>query len=622
MTAVLERSSGRRRLPRPGPRLRRSAIGVGVTLGLLLWVLAAGMGGAKGAAVASVLSVAVAITAILSSGLSSWLMNDSVSGDVVPHGHGVFLRDLADRATRTKTRELITATVLLGVTVAVATGTALIGDKALLLLVMTVALVSIILAVRNRSLMFMFVLAASFSLIWYKKFTPFLSESYAVAIYITTIDVVLLFAYGVWAAEGTLYQDLRRGLRNPVFMLPFAGIAVALLSAVNAVDQRLVWAEIVRYGWMTALFVYCGIRVRRREHIWAFMLGWLVFLSVQVIVATSQYFTHGFLGIEQFQLKPDPFQPISDQLVRPFGTQIHPAFLACVVGMICLMVACFSLHVPKGNIVRYALLSCVPLSVAIAVASRARGPLVALAPAIVLVLFFAVRRHLLSIRVIIVAGLVGLLGAAAAAPQVTDLAKGMFSTNAADSNLMANWNGRWQINLIAFRMVRDHPFVGTGINSFESQIKNYKYEENKFDFRPAHNLYILMAAENGILGLGFTLLIGSVFAMYAYRLTLFEDRFYQSIGIGALGILAFIAVEEINSFSLKEDVPMAMFWAVFGLIVAATRMAKEGAPELPVVHWFRPNADPDRGEPSTTEVSTTDGTIPPASHPDIPAWVR
>lgn len=569
-----------------------------VVVGLLLWVLAAGLGGPRGALVASVLSIAIATIALVGSGMKTWLMADSVTGDITPHGHGVFLRDLADRATRTRTREAVTAVVLLGLTVAIAIATGLIGDKALLILVMTIGLLAIIVSVRNRSLMFMFVLAASFSFIWYKKFTPILSESYAVAIYITTVDVVLLFAYFVWAAEGTLFQDLRRGLKNPVFMLPFAGIGVALLSSVNAVDQRLVWAEILRYGWMTALFVYCGIRIRRREHIWAVMLGWLVFLSVQVIVSVSQYFTHGFLGIEQLRLKPDPMQPLSVQLVRPFGTQIHPDFLACVVGMICLMVACFALHVPKGRLMRYALLGCVPLSFVIAVASRARGPLLALAPAVVVVLVFAVRRNFLTIRVLIVAGLLGLIGVAAAGPQVADLAKGMFG--AKESNLAANWNGRWQINLMAFRMVRAHPFVGIGINSFERQMKDYLYEENKFDFRPAHNLYILTTAETGMLGIGMLVLIGSVYARYAYRLTLRKDPFFQSIGIGALGVLVFIAVEELNSFSLKEDIPMAMFWAIFGLLVAATRMADDGAPGMPTVRWFRPNRHLD-GAPDPAE---------------------
>lgn len=589
VTAALGEDAGafRGHLPRLNPKLRRSLIAAAVVFGLLLWAVAAGAGGPKGAAVASVLSVAFATVVLVGSGLKAWLLVESPTGDVATHGHGIFLRDLADRATRTRTREAVTAVVLLGITVAVAIATGLIGDKAMLLLVMTISLLAIIVTVRNRSLMFMFVLAASFSLIWYKKFTPILSESYAVAIYITTVDAVLLFAYFVWTAEGTMFQDLRRGLKNPVFMLPFVGIAVALLSSVNATDQRLVWAEIVRYGWMTALFVYCGIRIRRREHIWAVMLGWLVFLSVQVIVATSQYFTKGFLGIDQFKLKPDPMQPLSVQLVRPFGTQIHPDFLACVVGMVCLMVACFALHVPKGRLMRYALLSCVPLSFVIAIASRARGPLVALAPAVAVVLVLAVRRHLLGMRVIVVAGLLGCIGVAAAAPQVTGLAKGMFG--AKESNVQANWNGRWQINLMAFRMVRAHPFVGIGINSFEHQMKGYLYEENKFDFRPAHNLYILTAAETGMLGLGMLVLVGSVYARYAYRLTLTRDPFYQSIGIGALGVLVYIAGEELNSFSLKEDIPLAMFWAIFGILVAATRMANEDIPGLPGIRWFRPN---------------------------------
>lgn len=585
-----------------------------MVFGLLLWVVAAALGGEKGAGVASVLSIGVVTMVLIGSGLKSWLMTDSLTGDVPPHGHGIFLRDLAERATRTRTRELITGVVLIVLTIGIAIATGLIGDKALLLLVMTLSLLGLIVAVRNRSLMFMFVLAASFSLIWYKKFTPILSESYAVAIYITTVDAVLLFAYFVWAAEGTLFQDLRRGLKNPVFMLPVAGIAVALLSSVNAVDQRLVWAEIVRYGFMTLLFVYCGIRIRRREHIWAIMLGWLVFLGVQVIVSLSQYFTKGFLGIEQFKLKPDPMQPLSVQLVRPFGTQIHPDFLACVVGMICLMVAAFALHVPKGKVMRYALLGCVPLSFVIAIASRARGPLVALAPAVAVVLILAVRRHLLSMRVIIVAGLLGLIGVAAAAPQVTGLAKGMFG--AKESNLAANWNGRWQINLMAFRMVRAHPFVGIGINSFERQMKDYLYEENKFDFRPAHNIYILTAAETGILGLGMMVLIGAVYGRYAYRLTRVKDPFYQSIGIGALGVLVYIAGEELNSFSLKEDIPMAMFWVIFGLLVTATRMADEDVPEMPHVRWFRPNREP----VELTDEPTAGDLGPRATGSDAPVW--
>ena len=255
-----------------------------VGFGLFMWVMSGAMGGVKGATVAAVVSVLVAAGLAARPGIAQWLLVDSPTADVPPTRRSVFLVDLAERATGSRMREAVTAVVLLGLSVVLAIVAASIGEKALIILVGLVALLAMLAFIKNRTLFFMFVFAASFSLILYKKFTPILAESYAVAIYITTVDVVILFLYFIWASEGTLFRDLRSGLKNPVFMLPIAGLAVTLLSAVNAADQRLVWAEMVRYLWMAALFIYVGIRVRRREHIWAFMLGWLVFLGVQVLV--------------------------------------------------------------------------------------------------------------------------------------------------------------------------------------------------------------------------------------------------------------------------------------------------------------------------------------------------
>ncbi|MCB1028474.1 MAG: O-antigen ligase family protein [Microthrixaceae bacterium] len=596
-------ASARARLTdRISPETRRRLTAVLVAFGLLLWVLSGAMGGVKGATVASVLSVVAAAALLARPGIQRWLLAGSPTADVPELGRSVFLRDLAERATGSRPREALTTLMLLGASVVVAIVAASIGEKALVILVGLVILLAMVAFIKNRTLFFMFVFASSFSLILYKKFTPFLAESYAVAIYITTVDVVILFLYFIWAAEGTLFADLRAGLRNPVFMLPVAGIAITLLSAVNAVDQRLVWAEIIRYLWMFALFVYVGIRVRRKEHVWAFMFGWLVFLSVQVIVSTSQRYTGGFLGIEILALKPDPMEPNSLEFMRPFGTQIHPVFLGCVVGMVCVMVACFALHVPKGRLMRYALLACIPLAFWSTLLSKARGPLVALLPTLAVIAFFVVRRKLISPRLLVVGLLLGLIGAGVFNQQVTGLTDSMFS---AESNFRENWNARWKINLIAYRMVREHPLVGTGINSFESQIDDYTYEENPFDFRPAHNLFVLMAAETGLIGLGLVIVIGLVYARYAYRLTRARDPMFVSLGIGALAVLVFLIAEELNSFTLKQDVPMAMFWTIFGLVVAANRMVDEPTPDLPELSWVRPSAaatvDLESDSPATDE---------------------
>ena len=597
----LDESPAGGRIP---PVARKRLKGAFIGFGLFLWVMSGAMGGVKGATLAAVISVLVAAVLAARPGIAQWLLVDSPTADVPPHRHGPFLTDLAERTTRTRTREVLTGAVLLSMTVVVAIGAATIGEKALIILVGLMALIAMVAFIKNRTLFFMFVFASSFTLILYKKFTPVLSEHYAVAIYITTVDVVLLLLYLIWAYEGSLFRDLRSGLKNPVLMLPLVGVGLTLLSAVNASDQRLVWAETVRYLWMTALFVYVGIRVRRREHIWAFMLGWMVFLGVQVLVTTSQKRTGGFLGIDLLRLKPDPLDPMGTEYLRPFGTQIHPVFLGCVVGMLCLMVSCFALHVPKRNLMRYVLLSCIPLAFVLVLNSKTRAALVALVPAVAVVLFLAYRRKLISPRILIVGLLLGLIGMGVFSQQITGLTGSLFGSGT--SNAGENWRIRWQINLIGYRMVRDNPLVGTGLNSFTDQMDKYAYEQKVFDKAPAHNLFVLMAAETGLIGLGMTIVIGLAYARYAYRLTRMRDPMYVSLGIGALAVLVFLTVEELNNFTLKQDVPMAMFWTIFGLVVAANRMADENAPALPALSWLRPSLEDDTQSTSVSLAATAE----------------
>lgn len=590
MTIVADPPSGPTRLrfvPRPSDGAKRRIRYAAVFFGLLLWTLSGALGGTKGAVLACVISVVVAGVMLVRPGISSWLQDPAPTGDVPTHRRGSFLTDVAARATATPTREMGTAVVLLGAAVAVSVLAASIGEKALMILVGLIALLGLVSFIKNRTLFFLFVFSASFSLILYKKFTPFLGESYAVAIYITTINVVLLFLYFIWAAEGTMIRDLREGLREPVFMLPFAAMGLILLSSLQVEDQRLVWAEMVRYLWITALFIYVGVRVRRREHIWALMLGWLVFLAVQVIVSTSQKYTGSFLGIDMFAISLDPSDPESG---RPAGTQIHPVFLGCVVGMVCSLVSCFALHV-KQSWTRYLLLSCIPLAFVPSFLARARGPFMALIPTVAFILVFALRRKLVSLRAVIVICMLGLIAVGVFFPKVQATYDSWFGggsrLHGVQSTAKENWDERMKLNMVAYRMVRENPLTGIGINTFEQTIDDYKYEEIAFDIRPAHNLFVLMAAETGLIGLGVTITIGLVFAYYAYRLTRSRDPMFVGLGIGALAMLLFVIIEEMNSFTLKQDVPMTMFWTVFGLVVAANRMADKGVPELPRFSWVR-----------------------------------
>ena len=85
-----------------------------------------------------------------------------------------------------------------------------------------------------------------------------------------------------------------------------------------------------------------------------------------------------------------------------------------------------------------------------------------------------------------------------------------------------------------------------------------------------------------------------------------RDPMYVSLGIGALAVLVFLTVEELNNFTLKQDVPMAMFWTIFGLVVAANRMADENAPALPALSWLRPSLEDDTQSTSVSLAATAE----------------
>ena len=62
--------------------------------------------------------------------------------------------------------------------------------------------------------------------------------------------------------------------------------------------------------------------------------------------------------------------------------------------------------------------------------------------------------------------------------------------------------------------------------------------------------------------------------LVAYRLARVRDPRLAAVGVGALAMYAFYAIEEMTSFSLRHDVPLLAFWILAGLTAAALRIAE------------------------------------------------
>jgi O-antigen ligase len=150
-----------------------------------------------------------------------------------------------------------------------------------------------------------------------------------------------------------------------------------------------------------------------------------------------------------------------------------------------------------------------------------------------------------------------------------------FADNLGTSQFQLETEARLELNDVAFAMIRESPLVGLGLNQFETVQPTYDQYGLIFAGNPVHNIYLLVAAETGLIGLaGFLAIYVTAFVM-ALRSARTNDPLLVGVGVGITAALTYFALEELLSFALRQEMPLALFWILSGLAVACARMAGE-----------------------------------------------
>lgn len=130
-------------------------------------------------------------------------------------------------------------------------------------------------------------------------------------------------------------------------------------------------------------------------------------------------------------------------------------------------------------------------------------------------------------------------------------------------------DGRWRVKMIdiAFPIIQEYPIFGVGLNNYQW----HSYDDFKF-WHPVHNEFLRFAAELGVPGCIFFILLVWVFLREAYRNILLKDTMINAVAIGILcGVIAFIVAinigPEYQHYRIKQT-----FWALAGITFALTRI--------------------------------------------------
>jgi len=142
------------------------------------------------------------------------------------------------------------------------------------------------------------------------------------------------------------------------------------------------------------------------------------------------------------------------------------------------------------------------------------------------------------------------------------------------------FGNRKEVALDSLRIVRDHPWIGTGFGSFKTVYGQYQSFPDDSLWDHAHNDYVELLAETGLIGGGLTALAILLFLNLSFRRLL--DRLARGSGWMALGAALGCCGLLVHSFfDFNLHLPANALWFALCVALATCRPGLVKAPPVP-----------------------------------------
>jgi putative inorganic carbon (HCO3(-)) transporter len=143
--------------------------------------------------------------------------------------------------------------------------------------------------------------------------------------------------------------------------------------------------------------------------------------------------------------------------------------------------------------------------------------------------------------------------------------------------LMCNYE-RLSLYRNTINIIKHHPFVGVGTNTFIKNYEKYKLPEPENAVTPkaiyAHNIYLHMAAEIGLLGLGAFLWF--LFLLFRQGIMVYHalhDEYLKIIAFSLLACCIAFLVNGLTETNLYYPRVVIMFWYLIGFSLALKKFS-------------------------------------------------
>ncbi len=290
-----------------------------------------------------------------------------------------------------------------------------------------------------------------------------------------------------------------------------------------------------------------------------------------VAVLTIFGFIYAFYAILQSVLSPDKIYGIyKPQTATPFGSFVNRHNFAAIIELL--------IALPLGMLFSGALRPDKRLIYVVAAAlmgtalllSESRGGLVALVAEILLIVILTTRLRGTK-QLVLKAGLSILLLLAAVGGAIFvggDTSLTRFATGAASDDITSNRSQIWSVTV---KVIGEYMPLGAGLGAFTQAYAKLDTSSGFERVDQAHNDYLQVLADAGIVGL----VIGALFLFWFFRESRrnvrIDNKFRRGIAVGAFAGCFGILVHSAFDFVLHITAVSVMFLAVLSILVATGR---------------------------------------------------
>jgi putative inorganic carbon (hco3(-)) transporter len=375
------------------------------------------------------------------------------------------------------------------------------------------------------------------------------------------VDLPLLLLSVFWLG------DLRAGRKalpswTATETLAVAFIGVSLLSLFNTEEYGLVLFETVRY--VKYFLVYLMLRTYLDGPIafWAVLAAQISVLSIQGLVSAMQYFRGFELPIPVGGVSGIDAEMVGNELVqRVTGVLGHCNTFSAYLSAAC----AFCLIVLFARVRTWVRLAVLPFLVSGLIAlvlTFSRNGWMVFAINAVGISAWALYTRRLKLWMIGALALLcfALVGGLAASGVLDTMFTRVFRTDGRE------FDSRWDLALVAWEMIRSHPVLGIGLNTFEESM--IRFDPNHITHiirQPVHNGFLLVTAETGAAGLILLLALLWRQIRAAARILKGQSETHFAVGLAGMAVFAGLAIANLFDVPLRKE-------AVVGLIVLTAAM--------------------------------------------------